>query len=210
MKTINSGILVISGLIVLCLAGCGYTILRDMDEEERQAEWAAIDSLTTGPDLIISDVEYEYIPPEPRRNALDRSISPARGMFYITIKNIGTADIPPQYFISCEKLNPQPYDINKFYSLEPKSGLPAIGRGRQELLKIYFMYPPDSSTYRFTIITNSIVQNRAYDVLRRSVNTTSVRLRTRELRYDNNNIEVSIPGYLDIQRREDQRIRPAQ
>ena len=48
----------------------GYTILRDLDQEARQAEFAAIDSLVTAPDLTISDIDYEYAPPRERSSPL--------------------------------------------------------------------------------------------------------------------------------------------
>jgi hypothetical protein len=47
MKSVPFLTQIFTGVIILSLMGCGYTILRDFDEEARQAELAAIDSLSS-------------------------------------------------------------------------------------------------------------------------------------------------------------------
>ncbi|RPH38196.1 hypothetical protein EHM92_00615 [bacterium] len=58
----STPVLVSAVCALLCLPGCSYTIVRDLEEEALQAEWAAIDSLTVAPDLSVFNIEYEFIP----------------------------------------------------------------------------------------------------------------------------------------------------
>lgn len=95
---IHRGTLLCFLIIQGILTGCGYTIIRDFDEEARQVEWAALDTLTSAPDLIITDVEYEYFPPS-GTGFLGHGYLPARVQFFLTVKNIGNADFTKPYFI---------------------------------------------------------------------------------------------------------------
>src|SRR6266850_5433824 len=114
VKSISLPTQLCAGVIIFCLVGCSYTILRDLDEEARQAELAAIQSLTVAPDLTISNIEYEYIPPPARRAPLDHMVEPTLVRFYLTVKNIGNADFNKPYLLVFRNLNPRRDQSNTF------------------------------------------------------------------------------------------------
>ena len=179
------------------LTGCGYTIIRDFDEEARQAEWAALDTLTSAPDLIITDVEYEYFPPS-ETGFLDHGYLPARVQFFLTVKNIGDDDFTKSYCIVFSSLDP-PSSIRN-----PARGLLQNRKGKRILpdssqeIEIWINQPLESSVYSFTLVTNAVIQRKVIVDLGPYVDAVPDPPRSREFRYDNNEATVTISGLRDF------------
>lgn len=185
-------------IIVCCLMGCGYTILRDFDEEARQAEWAIIDSLTWAPDLTISNIDYEYIPPRPRQDPLDQMVHPSRVRFYVRVANVGNVDFDKAYMLIFRNLNPREYTTNSFLGTlqnQKENTIPASGSHE---IKLSASYPADRTSYSFTIVTNPIIQRKLIQELRGHVNDPPIPPITREFRYDNNEARITIPGWEEL------------
>ncbi len=180
------------------LMGCGYTILRDFDQEAKQAELAAIDSLTSAPDLTISNIEYEYVPPQTRRDPLDQMAYPPKVRFYLTATNIGNAAFTKPYLLVFRNLNPRPYQSNTFSEMLRNQRGETIPVNSDQEIILYFDYPSDSTSYRFTIVTNVIIQHQLIEELERHVKRPPIPALSREFRYDNNESEIAIPGYNEI------------
>lgn len=186
------------------MMGCGYTILRDLDAEARQAEFAGIDSLVTAPDLTISDIEYEYAPPRERSDPLDQWAYPPQGWFYVTVENIGNAALSKLYLLVFRSLKRLPYESNSFFGImRNKEGDTLSVNGTDEI-EIPFDYPYERTSYEFTLVTDSIIQHLVIEELKNSVWYPPVPPVVREFRYDNNDAEMTIPGYHDILREEQQ------
>ena len=187
-------------ILVYYFMGCGYTILRDLDAEARQAEFAAIDSLTSAPDLTITKIEYNYryLPgPQHVIDPID-----ARGSymvtFHLTIENVGNADFTKPYLLVYRNLDPRPYQSNSFgTSLLNQKGETILPDSSQEI-KLFFEPQPDSTSYTFTIVTNSIIQGDLIQALERHVNRPLIPPLSREFRYDNNEASITLPGLQEI------------
>jgi len=183
--------------------GCTYTVLRDLDEEARQAEWASIDSLVEAPDLTISRTTYEFIFQSdllgvPRA----RNEKPVLKLV-ATIANTGNANF-----------------FESYYLISQEDPWPAPGGGRQVLVcnqrgdtmrvndsqeaTFYWEYPLDGAEYTTQILTNPKIQfellhvHRFQDHVRLDPEAIPV---TREGRYDNNYDTLRVPRLEDVLRR---------
>lgn len=177
--------------------GCGYTILRDLDEEALQAEYAAIDSLSFAPDLAISNIEYTYIPPPPR-DYMDRHGEQGNGLFIIEITNIGNAEFTKPYVLVFKNLDPRPHQTNNFYGIRCNENMETIPVNGSQVINLPADYPSDSSSYTFIIVTNPIIQREVIKALKYKVNYPPIPPLTREFRYDNNQASITIPGWKEI------------
>lgn len=181
-----------------CL-GCGYTILCDIDEEEMQAELVAIDSLTYAPDLTISNIEYTYIPPPPR-DYLDRSGQQGNGLFIIKITNIGNTEFTKPYVLVFKNLDPRLYQTNNFYGIRCNQNMETISVNGNQVIKLPANHLTDSSAFTFIIVTNPIIQREVIKALAYRVNYPPIQPLSRELRYDNNDVGITKPGWKDLLR----------
>ena len=175
------------------LTGCGYTIIRDLDEEARLAESAAIDSLKSGPDLTISHIYVDYVPPPGRRDPMDQGVYPASVHFMILVRNIGTTSFDKPFLLVMRNLYPRPDEyrtIGGFMRNRRGEIIPAM---TTELVELPLDQPRDSTTFEFTIVTNPLVQVRAIQELQRHEHTSPPQL-SRELHYDNNTALITIQG----------------
>jgi hypothetical protein len=185
-------------LLAACgLAGCGYTILRDLDEEAWQAEVAAAASLVTAPDLMISNIEYEYIPPQPRRIPYDRMSRPAKVEFYITVTNIGNTEFASPYLLVLKDCDPYSEYARKVRGIRQNSRRERIPP--DSTLEITFTtdYPSSHTLYSFTIVTNPIIQRDVVQDLKRYTHNPPLPPLSRELRYDNNESSIDVHGRLN-------------
>lgn len=194
----------IQPLIIICFVfilhyyiGCGYTILRDFDEEEMQAELAAIDSLIYAPDLTISNIEYTYIPPQPR-DYLDRGGQQGNRLFIIKITNIGNAEFTNPYILVFKNLDPRPYQTNNFHVIRCNQNMETISVDDNQVIKLPAYHLTDSSAFTFIIVTNPIIQREVIKVLSSQVNNPPIPPLSRELRYDNNEVSITKPGWKDL------------
>ena len=187
-------------LCILLWGGCSYSTVQGSYEDRAREEWAAAETLKTAPDLTISGIKYAYLPASTSLDSSGGTKHPAKVKFQITIRNAGNADMTNPYFIIVRNLTP-PSTRGGFYSgifcnLKSKGFAPKT----DQVVYIEDVYPPDSSTYGFTIITNSIIQDHilheAYDNGRRM----PVPPLSRELRYDNNDADITFPGLEEARR----------
>jgi len=177
---------------LVCILGCGYTTLRDIDEEEKQAELSAIDSLLSAPDLTISGIEYSYIPPPPRRNALDRGGENPRVHFLVIISNTGTADFPNPFILMYEHENREYRGISSYSFRELNKARDTIRSGDRHVFEIEDDYPYYGSPYRFTMVTNAIIQRTLLETLQSGFNSRITVVQSRELNYDNNDCLITV------------------
>jgi len=195
----------------LSLAGCEYTILRDFEEEEWQAEWAAIDSLTIAPDLEISGVECIVIPPpvvpRPARPHLPREGDGdmANVVFLITIRNVGTGGFDNPFTLVAEDLHPGPYQTNIILCsrLNQKGEIIAADSSMEVWLQVERR--DDSTSCELTLLTNPVLQRELRRKLRYRINSPPIPPVSREFRYDNNDTTVHVPAYRDILKRSQRR-----
>ena len=118
--------------------------------------------------------------------------------FYLTVKNVGNADFTKPYLLVFRNLNPRPYQSNTFGEMLRNQRGDTISAGSDQEIKLTFDYPSDSTSYRFTIVTNPIIQHRLVEDLERYVNRPPIPPLTRELRYDNNEEQITIPGQEEL------------
>ena len=191
-------------IILSFLTGCGYTILRDYDEEARQAEWAIIDSLTEAPDLTISSIEYDYIPVQNDwYHPNDFTWVPARVRFYITVSNVGNADFDKPYLLVLGPSNPRQYYHRSIGAIKNKERevIPADGEHEIELT---LSYPYATASYSFSIVTNYVIQYELMLTLDFHSRHSLTPPLSRELWYDNNEASITIPGLREVKQGEEQ------
>jgi hypothetical protein len=188
-------------LAQICIA-CGYTIVRDLTEEARQAELAAIDSLTYAPDLTISHIEYMYIPAPPRTSSLDRMVHPSSIRFQLTITNIGNAVFCKPYLITYTKEAPWPADCTTdCYSNPSNTHGDTIRANGEQALELGNHWACPGAIYTFVIVTNPTIQHDAKGVYGYFTHTPFGRRPipvTREFRYDNNTAAIAIPEFEEL------------
>ncbi len=188
-----------SATISPLLFGCGYTILRNLEQEAIQAEWAAVDSMRFLPDLTISDVEYEHHYHPGPQNVFDPIDS--RGFhivtFHLTIKNIGNTDFHKPYMIVFVKEDPQLSETNTFLWKEFNKGEDTIKVGGMQALDLLYEYPFLRSSYNFVILTNPIIQHKVFEELTRRTHAPQIPL-ARESRYDNNSARIILPAFEEL------------
>jgi hypothetical protein len=172
--------------------GCGYTIVRDYDEEERQAELAAIDSLSSAPDLVISNVGYTYILPPPRQDALDQIVWPPRLQFHITISNIGNADFVNPFLIVYEYPNHDYEGRRSLSFVQCNKNHESISADSSHIIEFYESYPYKGGIFNFTIVTNPVLQRDLLRILRSQFNGPLTVTKSREIRYDNNESTITV------------------
>jgi hypothetical protein len=196
------GVLYFVILAHVCL-GCGYTVVRDYEEEAKLAELAAIDSLSFAPDLMISNISYAYIPPPPRRDALDNFVYPPEILFTLTIANKGNADFLGTYGVAYMEENPWPLQGHGFHVRRFNDQQDSIKANGEQVIELRDLYPYRGALYTFLILTNPKIQRevkRVDDYFtpgRFHPPTISV---TRELRYDNNTDTITVGGLEDLLR----------
>ena len=190
----NINAVVILGCLipVIGVLGCGYTLLRDVDEEEKQAEYRAIDSLSLAPDLTISGVKYTYIPSPPRRDALDIVVHPAMIRFHITISNVGTTDLSNPFLIMYEFENRDYRGVASYSSRGCNESRDTIQVNETIEIEIEDLYPYYGSPYRFTIITNPVIQRELLEALQSQHNNRITVVKSREWDYDNNDFLITV------------------
>jgi len=188
----NKLLVVCAAFIISVYEGCGYTIVRDYDQEELQAEMAAIDSLSVGSDLIISEINYTYIPPPPRRDALDMMVMPARVQFHIIISNIGNADFSNSFLIMYEYPNHYYAGRTSFAYKVCNKNHESISADSSQYYEINEDYPYRGGTFNFTILSNPIIQKDFIRKLQSQFNGKITVEQSRELRYDNNIVAVNV------------------
>ncbi len=193
----QSGLLKIIALFVTsyCSSGCGYTVMRDLEREAIQAEWAAIDSTHFLPDLTISDVTYEHRYQPGPQNVVDPIDS--RGFhavtFHLTIENVGNADFHAPYTIIFIKDAPQPWETNTFYGMEFNKHADTISIAGKQVVDLFNEYPFLESHYHFVIVTNPIIQHEVVEELNHHTHALPIP-KVRESRYDNNSTSVDLPA----------------
>lgn len=186
--------------VALFLAGCGYTILRDFEQEEWQAEWAAIDTLTVAPDLVISGVDYIVVPPPvglyPGQKPLPESRDdPVNVQLLVTVTNIGNADFTNPFTLVSENVRTQ------LYHYSPIGALSVHTKGEilapDSSMEVWFPveYPYERASCTFTLLTNPIVQRELRRELWYRLHYPPIPPASREFRYDNNDTTVDIPAY---------------
>jgi len=180
--------------------GCGYTILRDLDEEERDAEWAIIDSLTVAPDLTISNIEYEYIPEPPRRNPLDNGSDWPSVRFYLTLSNLGNAEFTKPYLLAIRRFGTRKSLGESFDGVLQNVRGASIPAGGYQEIELTFSYPYETTRYCFTIVTNPIIQHDV--VVRLGRYRSRIPPLSRELWYDNNEASTTVRWLIPLYYRE--------
>jgi hypothetical protein len=183
-------------LLALLLPGCGSTVLRDLGEEARQAEWAAIDSLPMAPGLMIADIEYEVIPPEPRRSSLDRRGNPGQIAFHVTASNVGDEDLLTSFVLAVTRDERRPSAFPSTESQIVNREDTVKADGGEVTANWYSDLTRAETHFKFRIITNPKIQRDIGEIKYRFVadqmNRKPAQI-TRELRYDNNELEITLP-----------------
>ena len=197
----HSGLFIIITIFVTIhlFSGCGYTVVRDLEREAIQTEWATIDSMHFVPDLIITNIEYEHRYHPGPQNVIDPIDS--RGFhtvsFHLTIENVGNADFHAPYTIVLIKENPQPSESNTFYGTEFNKHADTIRVDDKQTIDLVNDYPFLKSSYNFVIVTNPIIQHKVVEELNYHTHAAPIPL-ARESRYDNNSARITIPALEEL------------
>lgn len=116
------------------------------------------------------------------------------------MENIGNAALTEPYLLVFRNLKSPPYESNSFFGImRNKEGDTLSVNGTDEI-EIPFDYPYERTSYEFTIVTDPIIQHLVIEELKNRVWHPAIPPVVREFRYDNNDAEMTIPGYHDILR----------
>ncbi len=196
MKKIIYSILL---LIEIIYSGCGYTVLKNDDDN---SEYLTIDSLSCAPDLIIDNISYDVNPPFTVQSfpIPQPMVNPGSIDFYLTIKNLGNKNFsqpfavywkysssvnPFNWYIRTEVFNKNGYEIYTNEKVE--------FRLQTDLFN-------DPATIEFLIVTNPLIQKEAdcsyiadkYFVSKYNYYQVPLCL---ELNYNNNGYNIKLPGF---------------